>query len=229
MRRAMLVIVGFSAGGMMLIMLFAVAREQYGTAQAKGTDGRMTGYPMPVMNTELVAIQTAEYEGPFWEDGSDEEVVGIAALVVENTGGVIVSQGTVILEWGNERMVFELSQLPPGRRVLVLEKNRRRFITEEPTACYGWSRGEYPEDPGTVTVEVQGMGTMILTNQTDGDIGGVTVNYKHYDSGSDMFIGGISYSIYAEALKPREMRLMKPAHFAAVGSKVVSVLQEPVK
>jgi hypothetical protein len=164
----------------------------------------------------------ASYEGPFWEDSSDAEVVDTAALLVENTGGFI-AQGAVVMEWEDRRMVFELQDLPPGAKVLVLEKDKQRFCSQTPTGCYGWETESYPEDMGHVTAEDAGGMYMAVTNYTDGIVPVAEVRYRSCDPGSGMFIGGTSYGVEVRDLQPGERRLISPYHYASGSSEILYV------
>ncbi len=226
MRRWLLVVFGFGVGGIMLLCLIGTVQ-----AQVMGTEPKVfvpydTFYPRSVMGTELLAVRAIEYEGPFWEDGTNEQVSGIAALVVENQSGLMVSGGAVILEIGKERWVFELSFLPPGGTVLVLEKDRRPYSWESPVTCYGWTKEEYPENPGLVSVESTGLHGLTMTNHTGCTVPSIQVHYKNYDFEKEIFLGGISYCVTETDLMPREVRVLNPDHFAARESRIVQIMQE---
>lgn len=226
MRRAMLLILGFGAGGMMLLALVWVIQTQSNGMETIAFLGYDTFYPRSVMGTDLLAVETIRYDGPFWEDGSNEEVSGVVGLVVENQGGLLVSSGAVIVEMGKERMVFELTFLPPGGKVLVLEKDRKLYSAQSPISCYGWTREEYPENPGLVSVESVGLNSISITNHTGCTVPGIEVRYKNYDPETGLFLGGITYCLQENDLMPREVRTLNPDWFTARKSRVVRILQE---
>lgn len=178
------------------------------------------------MGTDLLAVTAMEYSGPFWEDGSDEAVSGVAALVVENQGGLLISSGAVIVELEKDWLVFEISFLPPGGKVLVLEKDRKNYHFASSVSCYGWTKEEYPENPGLVSVDAMGLNGLTLTNHTGCTVPSIQVHYKNYDPETGMFLGGISYCITEDDLLPREVRMLNPDNFAARESRVVQILQE---
>lgn len=219
MRRAVLLIAGMGAGGAMFFLLVLSV-----TAQCRAVPVAMPQvgvFPWTVEGTELVALELASYEGPFWEDGTDEEVACIAGLVVENTGALQAAKGAVILEWEDARMVFELSGVPSGARILLLEKDRSAFRTDPPVRCYGWSQEAYPEiNAAVMTAEGN---ALFLANLSKSEIPVITVQFKHYDTDSGMFIGGITYTAQAEALLPQEVRGILPFHYAPGHSRVVSI------
>ena len=222
MRRAMLLIVGLGTGGMLFVLLLLSAAEQYAVVQAQEMPQSLSvSFPCRVTGTQMQAIALVSYEGPFWEDGSDEEVAGVAALLIKNSGDLHLAQGAVIMEWKETRMVFELSAIPPGTQVLVLEKDKAAFRQDLPKSCYGWAREEYPEYNGAVVTKEGGV--LTVTNVTQCTVPLVTVRYKNYDTASDMFIGGITYTAEAAQLLPGEARAIAPYHYAHGHSRVVSI------
>lgn len=220
MRRALLLIVGLGTGGLLLLALYVNAAAQY--TYPRETAAQLL--PADIEGTSLRAVQLAVYEGPFWEDGTGEETVDIAALVLENTGVCFVIDGAVVLDWGEDRLVFELSWLPPGEKVLVLEKDRKSYREIKDGICYGWTSEDYPETTEAVTVEPAGETSLAFTNRTDSVVPGVSALYKHYDEESDMYIGGITYSMPVELLQPGEIRIVTPWRYAAGYSRVVCVM-----
>lgn len=222
MRRTMLAIAS-AAAGIVLMGLFGVYLIwQCAPVRASSYAESMLRFPCPVDGTELKALQLACYEGPFLEDASRREVVNAAALVVENTGAFLAS-GAVVLEIGETRLVFELFDLPPQGRVLVLEKDGRPFVEGMLTGCYGWEMEGYPEDMGHVTAEDAGGMLLSVINHTDGAVPVVRVCYRTQDPGSGMFLGGVSHSIEIRNLQPGERRTVTPPYYASGSSKILYV------
>lgn len=221
MRRAMLLITGLGTGGILFALLLVSVAEQYTVVKAQELPPVTLVFPYPVTGTTLHAVALVEYEGPFWEDGSDEEVAGIAALLVKNAGDLQIARGAVILEWEDKRMVFEMTSLPPGTQALVLEKDKAAFRQGAPKKCYGWAREEYPEYNGAVQVREGDVLTVI--NLTESVVPMVTVCFKNYDAAADMFIGGITYTAEARQLQPGECRTIAPYHYVCGNSRVVSI------
>lgn len=223
MRRTILVVTSAGMGGVLLALFCASILWQCVSAQAQELPQAIIPFPRDIKGSDMKALQLVRYEGPFWEDNSEAEVVDVAALVIENTGGY-VAEGAVVLEWGEDRMVFELYDLPPGERVLVLEKDRQQYRQGTPTGCYGWEMEAYPENVGHVTVEDAGGMFMAVTNWIDSEIPAVRICYKSCDPGSGMFIGGISYRVELHDLQPGERRMISPYHYASGSSKIVQVI-----
>ena len=220
MRRAMLLIVGFGAGGSVFALLVLSVAVQ---CAAKPTFCYTEiAFPCAVEGTQLQALKMVSYEGPFWEDRTDEEVALVAALLIENTGILPIARGAVILEWDGHYMVFELYDLPPGAQVLVLEKDRQAYCQRFPMRCYGWEQESYPEIHSGIVVQEGGV--LKLVNTTEGVIPKVSLRFKSYDPVSGFFVGGITYSTEVVCLQPGEVREIFPYHYSYGYSKVVSII-----
>ena len=220
MRRVMLLIIGVGAGGVLLLFLSTGMVRQYGVVQAAQFQN---SFPCSVEGADLVAVQLVNYEGPYWEDESGEEVAGVAALLVENTSGLVASKGTVILIQGGEKLVFSFSCLPPESKGLILEQSRAPYRQGKITACYGWMYGAYPERTGAIWAGPAVCGKMAVINRSDSPFSSVAVYFKNYDAESGIFIGGVTHKVEVNALQPREIRLLLPYRYAVGYSKVVEV------
>ncbi len=223
MRKTMLVAASAMMGGILLVAFLLSVTWQWGRAHARELTAQPLAFPCGIAGSDMTALQLVRYEGPFWEDDSEAEVVDTAALLIENTGGYL-AEGAVILEWEDGRMVFELYDLPPGEKVLVLEKDRQRFRRGMPTGCYGWETEAHPENTGFVQVEDAGGMCMTVANRTDQLVPVVQICYRSWDPGSGMFIGGISYRTEVRDLLPGERRHISPYHYASGSSKIVQVV-----
>ena len=223
MRKTMLAVTSGIIGFVLLVLFGAAVLWQGMAVKASAIPvGKVMPFPWDVENTHIRALQMVRYEGPFWESHEDEEVVDVAALLVENTGGFI-DQGAVVLEWENKRMVFEVYDVPPGARVLVLEKDKQLFNPQTPTGCYGWETESYPEDIGFVTAEDAGGMYIAVTNPTDGIVPVAEICYRSCDPGSGMYIGGASYRVEVRDLQPGERRIISPYHYASGSSEILYV------
>lgn len=220
MRRAMLLAVGVGAGGMVLLALcIRVAASVFPERKTV-----QSGTPVAVQGTCLEAITPACYEGLFWEDGSDRPVTDIAALVVKNTGGCYIAQGAVVMDWGEDRYIFEISWLPPGEKALLLEKDAKTFLPHEDARFYGWTSTCLPERTGMVAVCTEEPDGVSLHNKTNTTLPSVTLYYKHYDWESRMYIGGVTYTYSVSQLPPGQSQPLQLPSFAAGYSRVVCVL-----
>lgn len=210
--------------GMAVIM--GCGMEPYVLAVTPVAQTEMLQLPCPVLDAQMEAKTMAWYEGPFREDGSDQEVTGVAALAVTNTGDTMIAKGAVIMEYEDKRMVFEVFGLPAGETALVLEKDQSPYCTDRLTACYGWESREYPENMGHISVQEAGDAKLLVINRTDGRMPVVRIRFKSYDAESQMYIGGICYETAVRDLLPGESREISPYHFLCGSSRVIGVTVE---
>lgn len=184
------------------------------------------GLPCQLKYTPLVARQLASYDGPYLEDGSEEELVGVAALVVENTGTIGIEYVQVVVSQGQQELVFDATYIPPRGTVLILEKNRVLYTPEPVTGCrcrtlipgsFDWEKESIRIQPG------EGFG-MTVTNLTDKPMSYVRVFYKQHEGAADLYVGGITFSAVIPDLQPGETREIIPYRYADGYSAVVAVV-----
>lgn len=213
---------GLTVSFALLTALIGSGMAQYAQLSAPPEAQRLQ-WPLQVENTQLVALELAEYEGPFYEDDSGEEVAGVTALVVENRGGTAVYQGRVELLRGDRWLIFDFTWLPPGAKVLVPERGRTPFQPLPVTGCKGWCTGIYPEYSGAVTAQALS-GGIRLVNHTTQTVAQVSVVYRTFDKESGMYIGGIACAVDMQKLPPGDVLLDCPYRYSPEDTRLVGVL-----
>ena len=103
-----------------------------GGSVQQGEDGF---FPYAIEGTELTVQNISSYDGIFLEDGSDGEVTGVAAMVVENTGDTNVEYAAITISCNGETLEFDASDLPAGATVVVQEKNKTPYQSGTYTDC----------------------------------------------------------------------------------------------
>ncbi len=181
--------------------------------------------PVAVQGTTLIAQRMATYDGPYLEDGSDREVVNIAALVVYNTGSREVLKAEITLSWGDLQFAFYGENIPSGETVLLLEKNCRSCIQTNFTDCAGWQiTAEQNREPSAyLQINDSAMGAVTVTNITKETLRDVRMYYKSWLSPPDIYVGGISRQMSIPVLLPGECVTLYPPHYACNYTKIVSV------
>ena len=168
------------------------------------------------------------FDGPFYEDVNAEELVGVAALELENTGNKIVEYVEAIVEQEHRQLRFEATYIPPGGKVLVLEKDAQRYDMERILAFYCPKIvTAAASDQDMVQVQPDGACNMVVTNKSRQALDCVRVFYKQYYEKDEQFIGGVTYSLVLTDLQPGESRRLSPYHFATEYSRIVAVTAEP--
>lgn len=182
-------------------------------------------FPITVPGTTLNVLKLMAYEGPFLEDGSDREVVDIAALLVCNRGDEMILRAQVELICGEKIYQFYGERIVPGVPLLLLEQNGAKYENGGVYACSGWQTTticrEYLDKE--ITVADEQMGTIIVTNHTTDTLEDVTIYYRSWLNPPGFFIGGIVYNVTVPILEPGQTVRLYPYHYAKGYSKPVSV------
>ncbi len=176
-----------------------------------------------VRYTDLVCRSLACYDGAYLEDGSDEEMIGVTALVLENTGETGIRRAQVVVLRDGQKLYFEASYIPPKGTVLVLEKNGAAYEGSGFDSCYCLTLipGDFDRCEDRISVQEEASG-LLVTNLTDSEITRVCLYYKQYYAQSALYLGGITYSTELYCLQPGESRSIRPYHFAAGYAQVVA-------
>ena len=178
-------------------------------------------FPVTIQGTPLTAEHMVCYEGAFVEDGSNEPVFDIAALMVRNDGTQEILQVTITLYAGEERMIFNGQNILPGMRVMILEQDRKSYVPDGFTRC----EGHAVLTTGTslpILVHEQGMGELQVTNIGEKTMSNVILYYKNWLQG-DVYIGGITYAATIQQLQPGDSVTVFPEHYAAGYSKIIKI------
>ena len=185
--------------------------------------------PINVPGTELIAQKLSAYEGPFLEDGTDREVVNVAALHLYNGSSSVILKAHIELQCENGVYVFEGDHIPPKSTVVILEQNAAAYRRESFLACRGWQETQQNQSAQSlISVSDMAMGTIIVTNMTDRIFRDVCIYYKSWLSPPDIYIGGITYMVQMPVLLPGQTKYLYQSHYASGYSKVVSVTKETV-
>lgn len=243
-RRMALLIMGF-AGSVLVagVLYISVSSQIAETAEpVQNSDSAVWGtiekvnalepadivFPTVIPGTTLLAKELSSYDGPFVEDGTDREVVGVAALLVENFGENEILQTQIEFYWGQQKLAFWGEMIPPGMTILLLEQTATSSLQKNFTSCNGWQICTQEENQlqKQVTVTDRAMGTVIVTNRTEQTLNNIQLYYKSWLSPQNIFIGGVTYSVTIPALLPGQTEYLYPPHYASGYSKVVSVFTE---
>lgn len=182
-------------------------------------------FPYEVEGTSLTIENISSYDGIFLEDGSDQEVSGIAAMVLKNTGDINVEYTSITLKRDGKEMQFEASDIPAGATVVVQEKNKEVYESGTFTDCSGIAAEldnfEMSEDQ--VKVEETEEGTLQVTNLTDSEIPCIRIFYKFYMEDQQSYVGGITYTAKLINVAGGSSQTVTPSHYVAGSSQVLMV------
>ena len=180
-------------------------------------------FPYAVPKTCLILREIMVYEGAYLEDNSNEYVVDVAAAVIVNTAGKGIENACVELKWAGGEYVFEVQMLPPGETVLVLDKNRQKYINRNWIACMGtqeYQAGEWSVDGGVVTEKD---GLITAYNDTNENLQNICIYFKTYLPEEQMYLGGIAYCFNMDQLPTGEKVQIRPYRYISDYAKIVCV------
>lgn len=165
--------------------------------------------------TQLVVLQYSGYDGPYVEDESNEEVSGVASILLHNAGEEMVESCRVSLKVAGQTQFFTAQMLPPGKTVIVLEENRLPYSEKEPSEYRGVAVGRKMEESllDGLCIEAVDMGTISVRNLTDHVLTDVTLVYRTVIPGGAVYLGGIAYRSQIGTLAPGETVTVNPARY----------------
>lgn len=181
-------------------------------------------FPYEIPDAPLVAEELICYQGPYWEDGSGEQLENVAGLMVYNPTEQMVQSAAFAVDTPGETLYFYVSWLPPGSRCLVLEMNRQEYTSESVSRCRLVSvRWTYSQLSGR-QVDYVGLGSMVtITNREDRIHSRVVVWYKRYASEGEYYLGGAAFSACLLHLQPGEQRMLKPEIYDSANARIVRI------
>ncbi|MGN0383513.1 MAG: hypothetical protein ACI4DS_04520 [Eubacterium sp.] len=176
-------------------------------------------------SVENIKIEAAgSYTGSYIEDGSDEAIIGVAAIIVTNYAERMIQYAQIVFDTGDgHEAVFVLTNLPSNTSALVMESSKLQF----------YDNADYTNAQITVTYVEQSMcedkvtlesenGKISVTNITDKNIANVYVYYKYYQIGG-IYLGGITYRATSESIEAGETVDIQCVHYNKDTSLIVSV------
>ncbi len=176
----------------------------------------------------IYAQELIPFDGPYVENSRQAEQIGVAALVLCNTGEAVVEYVEAVVYQGQRRLHFTATFIPPGGKVLALETNAQLYTQDVITDFqYPTVLARMPQEwESRVSVTPGAFLTLTVKNLTDRKLSCVRVFYKQYYEKEDLYIGGITYSMVLTDLQGAEERTQSPYHYAADCTKVVAVAVE---
>lgn len=175
--------------------------------------------PSPPGNSGTLALkclQFSSYTGQFVEDGTDEPVAGVAAMLVTNPTAQFLDLAKVTYKVGDTTATFEITGLPPGGTAWVLEKNRLRLKEGwkfELDSCTDTFRSNTIRQTDLLKVEPDG-DSLTVTNVSGGEVKNVCLYYKVKHSDGN-YLGGITYMLDFGTLAPGASATKRSTHFGS--------------
>ena len=180
---------------------------------------------LPFLGNGLYITEIGSYIGLYMEDGTDEEVVDVMMILLENQNERPLQYATIQLEYPDFTAEFEVTNVPAGETVVLLEKNRHGYTDEEfndakaSNVLFFENQMSIQEDK----VEITGVdGAINVKNLTEETLGEMYIYYKN--ASSDLLYGGITYRGKVEAgLGPGQTYTLLTSHYKPNICRVIDV------
>ena len=192
-----------------------------------GTGEETVKQPWTTLNDADYGIEirtlAAGYDGAFLEDGSDDEVKNVLALLFKNTSDKDIQYAEYAFAVDGKPISFKVSDLPAGQTCVVLEAARHQRNTNEVLELI--SRVVAPVDmlPGSdkVLPVINDDNTITIMNLTQEEMPVVRVFYKYFYPDENTFVGGITYTATATKIPAGGSVTISPSHFEANASVIM--------
>lgn len=176
-------------------------------------------------DSNLTVESIGAYSGSFIEDGSDEAIKNVTAMLITNNSDQMLQVALIDFQVNsNETASFKVTNLPAGTSTLVLESNKREF-SDKDTYTYGNAATGYMDQPTLEEDKVElktENGKITLKNKTDKELKRVYVYYKYVQIGGAYF-GGITYRTPFENVGAGKEAEAVAAHFNPDSSQIMGV------
>ena len=182
-------------------------------------------FPYKIPNTSLVIQKVRPYDGVFIEDGSDRQVAGISAIVVENTGNEYIEYAKISMQCNEKTLVYELRTMGPKDIMIVQESTAASYEDGEYSDCSTEIATMDSMEMSTsyISIEEAATGGIRITNIGKKEIPSVRIFYKFYKSETKVLLGGITYTAQIKDLKKGETREIVPSHYERGASRIMMV------
>lgn len=180
---------------------------------------------------DLEITRVESYSGRFVEDGSDEEVSDVMMIVIKNNGEQTLQYAELELICEDKLAEFAFSTLPPGKEMIILEKNRRNCLQDVEKAEIKLKNVVFFNEELNIhesTFSIEALeGALNVKNISEKDIAGqIAIYYKSVKGNS--YYGGITYRVVIrDGLKSGEIQQIMTNHFLPDTSEVMFVTYVP--
>lgn len=182
-------------------------------------------FPYEIEQSSLVIQCVQAYSGSYVEDGTNEQVSDIAAILVTNVGNECVEFADITLTSEKGTLKFSLSALEKGASCVVMEDNRTVYEKQTYLTCTSETAflDEMEMSENMVEVEEIKSGALTVKNVSSKTIPCIRIFYKYYDEEEKIYIGGAAYTSQITDLEAGYSKIVTPAHYLSGKSKVIMV------
>lgn len=165
-------------------------------------------------SSDLYCMEFLSYSGVFVEDGGNTTVNNVAAALIKNCSDEYLDRAVITYKIGGRTATFEISGLPKGKEVLVLEKNKLQLKGGEKfefVDCNSSFREEIIYDTDDLLVKTEN--NSLSVKNTSGEIlKNVCVYYKTKAPDKGYYVGGITYMLNFGDIEPDSVVQKKSDH-----------------
>ena len=164
------------------------------------------------------------FSGQFVEDGKDELVQNVAAMLVTNHSDKFLEFATLQYDIDGKEAYFVVTGLPAGQSAWVMEKSRLT-INGDAKFTYKGCVDSFRDDVVTATdkIKISTSGNMMtVINKADKTLKDVCVYYKvKYTDGN--YMGGITYVVNFGELEAGESLEKLAGHYDEESAEIVRI------
>ena len=197
-----------------------------------------TQIDLPVENNQtaflgnnLYITDIGKYTGVYMEDGSDEIVTNMLMVVLKNEGDTALQLARINLEYSDFTANFEVTNLPAGESVVLLEKNRHEYVSDHYLRATAENVVFFQEPMSLQTDKVKltgAKGSIEVENLTGEVMGDIYIYYKN--SAADLLYGGITYRARVDSgLKSGRKTTVMTNHYDPKTCTILNVQILPVE
>lgn len=177
-----------------------------------------------IASGDITCDQFGMFSGQFVEDGRDELVQNVAAVLVTNRTDRFLDFATLSFDIDGQTALFILSGLPAGRSAWVMEATRMT-VTNSSVFTYQNCVNSFRDDvtASTDKVTISSDGNMLTAvNNTSKTLEGVFVYYRTLHTDGN-FLGGITYRTDFGTLEPGASAETMAGHFNKETTEIVRI------
>ncbi|MBQ5951129.1 MAG: hypothetical protein IJL66_03140 [Lachnospiraceae bacterium] len=184
-------------------------------------------FPYTIEGSEVVIEKLSTYNGYYIEDGKDESVSGVAAIVLTNKGSDATFVGVGISQAGGA-LAFSGSQIPAGATVIILEQNKAAY---DGNPCYSCTASvnrvdHFNMEEDKIRIQPEADGTFTVFNLTEETFPRVRIQFKNYLPDEDVYVGGITYNLTLTDIEGGEEVNVNSGHYDPRYTRFVTVAIE---
>lgn len=180
--------------------------------------------PFKIMGTDLIGERLISYDGPYLEDGNNNETFNHLAVILHNPVDRWIQSVSITILTESGHLEFSGTHIPPMARVALLEQSGKKYRKYGIIAC---SAVEENQDNSNITgdfsIRELSMGNIEITNLTGKVYKQIVLHHKTYDQKADIYVGGITYNTTIQNIQPYETRELTLGHYVKGYSKIVKI------